>query len=305
MAFPDAKIDIRSWKSGFAHGLASMNFNGKAIHGLAEEPKAPSTDKVSSGEAKVEFVNPETLSVTHIFDGEEVVTGGDDGQVWIATFANKAVAESFCDQQRQYRSVAGERRVVVRHKWSQPRPTQEVYHSSTLGRIPLSFTGRRLMQNLREAFGEFLMQAKKQAVAEAVTSQAYTAPKWDKVSEARGEIAKYMSKLEKGLILVEDDVKTVSPSSTPFSDPLHFRGMTCTQNPDRTWSWKSNTPAPWQWKQTDLIYPSPEKQSADLAAALAHHRNGNSCEICRVIWPCNTAKYFLREPKPSGYENRP
>lgn len=40
-------------------------------------------------------VNPSTLSVTHIYDGEEVVTGGDDGQTWIATFADRSMAAHF------------------------------------------------------------------------------------------------------------------------------------------------------------------------------------------------------------------
>lgn len=42
-----------------------------------------------------EGVHANTLAVTHIFDGEEVVTGGTDGQVWIATFANASAAEGF------------------------------------------------------------------------------------------------------------------------------------------------------------------------------------------------------------------
>jgi len=42
-----------------------------------------------------QLVTPDTLSVTHIFDGEEVVTGGHDGQVWVATFASANAAEHF------------------------------------------------------------------------------------------------------------------------------------------------------------------------------------------------------------------
>lgn len=44
---------------------------------------------------RVMLVTPETLSVTHIFDGEEVVTGGPDGLVWVATFASRNAAEHF------------------------------------------------------------------------------------------------------------------------------------------------------------------------------------------------------------------
>jgi len=36
-----------------------------------------------------------SLSVTHIYDGEEVVTGGDEGDVWVATFASSHIAERF------------------------------------------------------------------------------------------------------------------------------------------------------------------------------------------------------------------
>lgn len=37
----------------------------------------------------------ETLSVTHICDGQEIVTGGDDGQSWVASFASRMAAEMF------------------------------------------------------------------------------------------------------------------------------------------------------------------------------------------------------------------
>lgn len=42
-----------------------------------------------------DLATPETLEITHIFDGEEVVTGGPDGQIWIATFASRIAAEHF------------------------------------------------------------------------------------------------------------------------------------------------------------------------------------------------------------------
>lgn len=41
------------------------------------------------------LVHPSTVSVTHIFDGEEAVTGGASGQIWIATFADHVAAEWF------------------------------------------------------------------------------------------------------------------------------------------------------------------------------------------------------------------
>lgn len=71
-------------------------------------------------------------------------------------------------------------------------PRQEVYHSSTLGRIPLSFTGRRLMQNLREEFQRLLSIA----IEKARNGQVGVSREWDRVSEARGRIAEYMSRLE-------------------------------------------------------------------------------------------------------------
>jgi hypothetical protein len=44
-----------------------------------------------------QMVAPSTLEVTHVFEGEEVVTGGDDGQVWIATFASAQEARIWVD----------------------------------------------------------------------------------------------------------------------------------------------------------------------------------------------------------------
>lgn len=38
---------------------------------------------------------PDTLYITHVFDGEEVVRGGITGQVWVATFASAIAAEHF------------------------------------------------------------------------------------------------------------------------------------------------------------------------------------------------------------------
>ena len=58
---------------------------------------------------RFEEVTPNTLSVTHIFDGEEVVSGGDDGQVWIATFSTPAYAKAFVEylQSNPYAPVTG------------------------------------------------------------------------------------------------------------------------------------------------------------------------------------------------------
>lgn len=39
-----------------------------------------------------ERVDPGTLTITHICDGEERIMGGEDGQVWLATFADATEA---------------------------------------------------------------------------------------------------------------------------------------------------------------------------------------------------------------------
>jgi len=41
------------------------------------------------------IVEPKTLYHTHIFEGEEVVRGDQDGQAWVATFASQAAAKNF------------------------------------------------------------------------------------------------------------------------------------------------------------------------------------------------------------------
>lgn len=85
---------------------------------------------------------------------------------------------------------------------------QEVYHSSTLGPIPLSFTGRRLMQNLRDAFQEML----KVSCEAAKRGQVRPASDWEDVSKARGKLAQYMSQLEKR-----------APQSLQWQSPLDTR----------------------------------------------------------------------------------
>lgn len=61
---------------------------------------------------------------------------------------------------------------------------QEVYKSTTLGEIPLSFTGRRLLANLRDAEDEAIATGDRETNHEAL-------------SVARAKIAKYMSNMEK------------------------------------------------------------------------------------------------------------
>jgi hypothetical protein len=53
-------------------------------------------------------VDVNTLSVTHIFDGEEVVHGSSDfGESWVATFADAEVARLFVE-------IVRERRIYVK-----------------------------------------------------------------------------------------------------------------------------------------------------------------------------------------------
>lgn len=64
---------------------------------------------------------------------------------------------------------------------------QQVYTSSTRGPIPLSFTGRHLMQSLREA------------IADAINQQSYDC-EGQQLSRARGRLVKYISHLERRLL---------------------------------------------------------------------------------------------------------
>jgi len=66
---------------------------------------------------------------------------------------------------------------------------QEIYTSSTKGEIPLSFTGRHLLQSLREA------------IIEAIDKEDYNINA-DQLSRIRGDIAQYMSTLERKNILL-------------------------------------------------------------------------------------------------------
>lgn len=62
----------------------------------------------------IERVNPLTLTVTHICEGEEVVTGGDEGQVWVATFADAFEALKFIAYKRFNCTTAAGRRNASR-----------------------------------------------------------------------------------------------------------------------------------------------------------------------------------------------
>jgi len=45
--------------------------------------------------SRIVAVDNHTLSVVHVFAGENVVTGGEDGQGWVASFADQNAANDF------------------------------------------------------------------------------------------------------------------------------------------------------------------------------------------------------------------
>lgn len=53
--------------------------------------------------AKWVQVDPDTLSVTPVCEGEVVVLGGDDGQAWVGSFAEQDSAQLFIDMLRHAR----------------------------------------------------------------------------------------------------------------------------------------------------------------------------------------------------------
>lgn len=82
---------------------------------------------------------------------------------------------------------------------------RSVYKSTTLGDIPLSFTGRQLLQQLRIEMEDMLRDVKKGLDVS-----------WDPLSRARGRLAQYMSKLE-GKLEVGEDTPGLRPSQLIFS----------------------------------------------------------------------------------------
>jgi len=80
---------------------------------------------------------------------------------------------------REYASL----NINPRQLKEEPTMTREVYKSSTHGEIPLSFTGRHLLQTLRSA-------------ATAAIANGNWHHDCNALSKARGELALYMSRLE-------------------------------------------------------------------------------------------------------------
>ena len=83
--------------------------------------------------------------------------------------------------------------------------TNEIYTSSTLGEIPLSFTGRHLLQSLREAITEALEEQAKGGAPGFVYDLHDQA-----ISRIRGKLAKRMSHLEQRIEQLERDKQVLS-----------------------------------------------------------------------------------------------
>lgn len=51
-------------------------------------------------------IQTSSLTLTHIYDGEEVVSGGEDGQAWVATFCSRTLAAEFIlDKQSRFETL--------------------------------------------------------------------------------------------------------------------------------------------------------------------------------------------------------
>lgn len=77
--------------------------------------------------------------------------------------------------------------------------SREIYHSSTMGNIPLSFTGRHLLQQLRVEIQDLMKKVYNNGYDDGITNaRKFPAPgsDWEPVSRARARLAQYMSDLE-------------------------------------------------------------------------------------------------------------
>ena len=61
-------------------------------------------------------VEPATLTITDIFEGEHVINGGPDGQAWVAVFADQKLAASVVDQLQARGQVVWGVRLTRRRK---------------------------------------------------------------------------------------------------------------------------------------------------------------------------------------------
>jgi hypothetical protein len=78
-------------------------------------------------------IDTATLAVTHIFDGEEVVTGGPDGQTWIATCASSQLANDLVGYLRACgRPLMVPEPAAPWRRWPVPRPSIETATGAAL-----------------------------------------------------------------------------------------------------------------------------------------------------------------------------
>lgn len=84
----DAYDKARPLTDDTANALTELTTLRTAYDALASAREA---------DARIVEVNPASLYITHIFDGEEVVRGGEDGQAWVATFGTYRSAFRFCE----------------------------------------------------------------------------------------------------------------------------------------------------------------------------------------------------------------
>jgi hypothetical protein len=89
-------------------------------------------------------VGNHTLTVTHIADGEEVVTGGEDGQAWVATFADPVEAKAYVKFRQDWSWMVAARRGRA---LSPPEPARGETCGTCLGhkQIDVGFTEVVLM----------------------------------------------------------------------------------------------------------------------------------------------------------------
>lgn len=95
----------------FSFGFETEEEANRAFHYLAdlgslETSQPPRQKPARRAPPELREVPVHTLSRTHICDGEEVVSGGEDGQTWIATFADSRMAAYFVNVAKVNLTVA-------------------------------------------------------------------------------------------------------------------------------------------------------------------------------------------------------
>jgi hypothetical protein len=139
----------------------------------------------------------------------------------------------------------------VQHWEERVSKPQEVYKSSTMGNIPLSFTGRHLMQSLREAIQDLVRDVHQDGMPTKSNKEA-----WEPLSRARGRIAQYMSDLEQKNI----PAPVAQPEALTEADmvsKLRLKG------------YDVRKPAPWQFSYEDL-----QKRNGELDDQLRALKDG-------------------------------